>query len=239
MRSITLEIRTIDGEDQIIPICADARCFARMLDSTVLTFDTVFCIRTLDYDVEFYPTRGANAVSHSHQPHPQVSGYPHPGIPNLGQTLAKPRPSLASLGQTLFHAGTDMRWYALGQTLANPRDTHFLRPFCDSPTLGQTLSAPFLGPLSHFFTLVRPTWNRHFQNPVRRWDRHFPPSHRDRHFFTRGQTLANPSPLGQALAKSTWRVFFGTLESVCPRVNQKRLITSLLHKHCKSTTLLP
>ena len=42
MRSITVEIRTIDGEDQIIPICADARCFARMLGSTVLTFDSAF-----------------------------------------------------------------------------------------------------------------------------------------------------------------------------------------------------
>jgi hypothetical protein len=166
MGSITVEIRTIDGEDQIIPICADARCFARMLDSTVLTFDTVVCIRTLDYDVEFYPTRGANAVSHSHQPHPQVSGYPHPGTdtfhPNLapqpgtdtpslvppvwdrhfstlGQTL--PPPNLASLGHGKpgICAGTDMR-----------RDRHSLTPGIDTFC---ALSA------------TAPPWDRHFLRP--------------------------------------------------------------------------
>ena len=53
MRSITVEIRAIDGDDQIIPICEDAKCFARMLGSTVLTFEALVCIRTLRYDIEF------------------------------------------------------------------------------------------------------------------------------------------------------------------------------------------
>lgn len=53
MRTITVEIRTIDGEDQIIPVCADAKCFARMLGSTALTFEALVCIRALRYNIEF------------------------------------------------------------------------------------------------------------------------------------------------------------------------------------------
>jgi hypothetical protein len=53
MRSITVEIKTIDGDDQIIPVCADAKCFARMLGSTALTFEALVCIRKLRYDIEF------------------------------------------------------------------------------------------------------------------------------------------------------------------------------------------
>jgi len=54
MRTITVEIKTIDGDDQIIPVCADARCFARMLGSRVLSFEALICIRTLGYNIEFH-----------------------------------------------------------------------------------------------------------------------------------------------------------------------------------------
>lgn len=151
-------------------------------------------------------------------------------IPTLGQTLSTPtwHPNLGQIPPVWYpQSGTDTfprwdkpsprptwrRWdmanlgYAQGQTLANPRDRHFLRPFCDSPTLGQTLSAPpTWRPL-----VSSPTWDRHFLNPVRRWrrwDRHFftrALSARDRHFPpcskprpSLGQTLSALSP-GQTL----------------------------------------
>ena len=53
MRTITVEIKTIDGNDLILPVCADAKRFARMLGSRELTFEALICIRTLRYNVEF------------------------------------------------------------------------------------------------------------------------------------------------------------------------------------------
>lgn len=53
MRTITVEINTIDGEDHIFPVCADAKCFARMLGASELTFEALISIRALGYDIRF------------------------------------------------------------------------------------------------------------------------------------------------------------------------------------------
>ena len=53
MRTITVEIKTNDGDDLILPVCADARRFARMLGTTELTFEALICIKTLRYNIEF------------------------------------------------------------------------------------------------------------------------------------------------------------------------------------------
>ena len=53
MRTITVEIKTVDGEDMIIPVCEDARHFARMLGTKALTFEALISIRALRYNIEF------------------------------------------------------------------------------------------------------------------------------------------------------------------------------------------
>ena len=53
MRTITVEIKTVEGEDLIFPACTDARHFARMLGTSELTFEALFSIRALRYDIKF------------------------------------------------------------------------------------------------------------------------------------------------------------------------------------------
>ena len=53
MRTITVEIKTIDGDDLILPVCADAKRFARMLGTRELSFEALICIRTLRYNIDF------------------------------------------------------------------------------------------------------------------------------------------------------------------------------------------
>jgi len=53
MRTITVEIKTVDGEDLIFPICKDAKRFARMLGTRELTFEALISIKTLRYDIKF------------------------------------------------------------------------------------------------------------------------------------------------------------------------------------------
>jgi hypothetical protein len=53
MRTITVEIKTIDGDDLILPVCADAKHFARMLGTRELTFEALISIRALRYNIKF------------------------------------------------------------------------------------------------------------------------------------------------------------------------------------------
>jgi len=53
MRTITVEIKTVDGEDLIFPICEDAKHFARMLGTSELTFEALISIRALRYNIDF------------------------------------------------------------------------------------------------------------------------------------------------------------------------------------------
>ena len=53
MRTITVEIKTIDGEDLILPVCADARHFARMPGTRELTFEAFISIKALRYNIKF------------------------------------------------------------------------------------------------------------------------------------------------------------------------------------------
>ena len=53
MRTITVEIKTVDGVDLIIPACADAKRFAQMLGTRELTFEALICIKALRYNIKF------------------------------------------------------------------------------------------------------------------------------------------------------------------------------------------
>ena len=53
MRTIKVEIKNVDGEDLIFPVCADAKRFARMLGTRELTFEALISIRTLRYNIDF------------------------------------------------------------------------------------------------------------------------------------------------------------------------------------------
>ena len=53
IRTITVEIKTVEGEDLIFPICKDAKHFARMLGTRELSFEALISIKALRYNINF------------------------------------------------------------------------------------------------------------------------------------------------------------------------------------------